>query len=61
MSERVAKLKQHFGQANEDVRQIAISTEKIEQRGDRIEDVDFEEDGVGNIIPAPIPRLQAGE
>ena len=61
MSERVAKLKQHFGQANEDVRQIAISTEKIEQRGDRIKDVDFEEDGVGNIIPAPIPRLQAGE
>jgi DNA recombination protein RmuC len=60
-SERVAKLKQHFGQANEDVRQIAISTEKIEQRGDRIKDVDFEEDGVGNIIPAPIPRLQAGE
>jgi DNA recombination protein RmuC len=61
MSERVAKLKQHFGQANEDVRQIAISTEKIEHRGDRIKDVDFEEDGVGNIIPAPIPRLQAGE
>src|SRR6476620_2561468 len=61
MSERVAKLKQHFGQANEDVRQIAISTEKIEQRGDRIKDVDFEDGGVGNIIPAPIPKLQAGE
>jgi DNA recombination protein RmuC len=61
MSERVAKLKQHFGQATEDVRQIVISTEKIEQRGDRIRDVEFEEDGVGNIIAAPIPKLQAGE
>jgi DNA recombination protein RmuC len=61
MSERVAKLKQHFGQASEDLRQIVVSTEKIEQRGDRIKDVEFEEDGVGNIIPAPIPKLQAGE
>jgi DNA recombination protein RmuC len=61
MSERVAKLKQHFGQASEDLRQIVISTEKIEQRGDRIKDVEFAEDGVGNIIPAPIPKLQAGE
>ncbi len=61
MSERVGKLKQHFGQANEDLRQIVVSTEKIEQRGDRIKDVEFEEDGVANIIPAPIPKLQAGE
>jgi len=43
------------------VRQIAVSTEKIEQRGDRIKDVDFEDGGVANIIPAPIPKLQAGE
>jgi DNA recombination protein RmuC len=61
MSERVGRLKQHFGQANEDLRQIVVSTEKIEQRGDRIRDVEFEEDGVANIIPAPIPKLQAGE
>jgi len=61
MSERVTKLKQHFGQASEDLRQIVVSTEKIGQRGDRIKDVEFEEDGVANIIPAPIPKLQAGE
>ncbi len=44
MSERVAKLGQHFGQANEDVRQILISTQKIEQRGARIHDVEFADD-----------------
>ncbi len=61
MSERVAKLKQHFAQTNEDVRQIVISAEKIEQRGDRIRDVEFEEDGAASLTPAPLPKLQAGE
>ena len=31
MQERVLKLQQHFGQANEDVRQILISAEKVEK------------------------------
>ncbi len=64
MSERVAKLGQHFGQANEDVRQILISTQKIEQRGARIHDVEFADDDTGGaaIIPAPMmPKLAAGE
>jgi len=63
MSERVAKLGQHFGQANEDVRQILISTQKIEQRGTRIKDVEFSEDAVAAaVIPAPMLRkLEAGE
>src|SRR5580658_207049 len=63
MSERVAKLGQHFGQANEDVRQILISTQKIEHRGTRIKDVEFSEDAVvGAVIPAPMLRkLEAGE
>ena len=42
LHERVAKLQQHFGQANEDVRQILISAEKIERRGTRIQEVEFE-------------------
>ncbi|MFZ2065339.1 MAG: DNA recombination protein RmuC, partial [Xanthobacteraceae bacterium] len=42
MHERVLKLQQHFGQANEDVRQILISSEKVEKRGARIIDVEFE-------------------
>jgi DNA recombination protein RmuC len=66
LHERVAKLQQHFGQANEDVRQILISAEKIERRGTRIQDVEFEgEDrpaAEAVVIPAPMQRrLHAGE
>jgi DNA recombination protein RmuC len=63
MHERVLKLQQHFGQANEDVRQILISAEKIEKRGARIADVEFGDDAAGdNVIAAPIMRqLEAGE
>jgi DNA recombination protein RmuC len=63
MHERVLKLQQHFGQANEDVRQILISAEKVEKRGSRIIDVEFEaERGTAEVIPAPVMRkLEAGE
>jgi DNA recombination protein RmuC len=62
MSERVAKLGQHFGQVTEDVRQVLISTQKIEQRGARIADVEFAADAEAAIIPAPLVRkLEAGE
>jgi DNA recombination protein RmuC len=66
LHERVLKLQQHFGQANEDVRQILISAEKIDKRGTRIQEVEFDEpeeparDAV--VIRAPLPRrLQARE
>ena len=66
LHERVLKLQQHFGQANEDVRQILISAEKIERRGTRIQEVEFEgEDrpaAEAVVIPAPMQhRLHAGE
>jgi DNA recombination protein RmuC len=64
LHERVFKLQQHFGQANEDVRQILISAEKVEKRGTRIREVDFDDEAVptDNVIPAPMrPKLQAGE
>jgi DNA recombination protein RmuC len=67
MHERVLKLQQHFGQANEDVRQILISAEKIEKRGGRIADVEFgdegaDEGGPGPLIAGPVlRRLEAGE
>ncbi len=66
LHERVLKLQQHFGQANEDVRQILISAEKIERRGTRIQEVEFGgEDRPATdavVIPAPMPRrLHAGE
>ena len=59
---RVLKLQQHFGQANEDVRQILISAEKVEKRGARISEVEFDQDDAAAAPPAPIQRkLQAGE
>jgi DNA recombination protein RmuC len=65
LRERVLKLERHFTQANEDVRQILISAEKVEKRGSRIRDVEFdgtEGPAATNVIPAPLPRrLQAGE
>ena len=66
LHERVVRLQQHFGQANEDVRQILISAEKIERRGTRIQEVEFEGEErpatEAVVIPAPLPRrLHAGE
>ena len=59
------RLQQHFGQASEDMRQILISAEKVEKRGTRIREVEFDDEApsrAGNVIPAPIPRkLQVGE
>jgi DNA recombination protein RmuC len=63
MQERVLKLQQHFGQANEDVRQILISAEKVEKRATRIADVEFGDDSASadKVIAAPIARrLEAG-
>jgi DNA recombination protein RmuC len=62
---RVLNLQKHFGQANEDVRQILISAEKVEKRATRIKEVEFDgETGLAAdpvVIPAPMRRLQAGE
>jgi len=41
LRERVLKLQSHFGQVNEDVRQILISADKIEKRAGRIEELGF--------------------
>jgi DNA recombination protein RmuC len=65
LHDRVLNLQKHFGQANEDVRQILISAEKVEKRATRIKDVEFDaEDGPTAdpvVIPAPMRRLQVGE
>ncbi len=64
LQERVLKLQQHFGQANEDVRQILVSAEKVEKRAGRIRDVEFDgaDDDAAAVLPAPFPRrLEAGE
>ncbi len=70
LHERVLKLQQHFNQAGEDVRQIVISSEKIEKRGAKIEELEFDGDEAApdarsdrtTVIPAPLQRrLEAGE
>jgi DNA recombination protein RmuC len=62
LRDRVLKLQQHFGQANEDVRQILISSEKVERRATAIEELEFDEaDSSATVIPAPIGKLGAAE
>jgi DNA recombination protein RmuC len=63
LGDRVRKLQTHFNQANEDIRQAIISMEKVERRGERIREVEFddEEQPTGNIISAPVRKLQAAE
>ena len=43
LSDRVNKLQTHFQQANKDVEQILISTGKVTKRGERIEQMEFED------------------
>jgi DNA recombination protein RmuC len=67
LSDRVRKLQQHFGQTSEDVRQVLISVEKIEKRGERIRDVEFvtagpsETEGAGaaDLLQVPLRRREA--
>ncbi len=60
LRERVAKLGTHFNQANEDVRQIMISAEKVEKRGERIRNVEFGDD-TAPPLPGVAPRIEAAE
>src|SRR5579871_3331131 len=71
LRERVLKLQKHFADANEDVRQILISAEKIEKRAGRIEELDFSKEaplepprlvkaGTPELFPLP-RKLRAGE
>jgi DNA recombination protein RmuC len=63
LGDRVRKLQTHFNQSNEDIRQAIISVEKIEGRGEKIQQVDV---GIlapveSNVIAAPVRKLEAGE
>jgi DNA recombination protein RmuC len=52
LSDRVAKLRKHFDQADEDIRQIGISSGKIQTRGTRIHELDLGESD-GGALPVP--------
>ena len=58
LDDRVGKLQSHFNQANEDVRQIRISTEKISKRGDRIVEVELEDPEAEIETEAAAPQLK---
>ncbi|MGO1119075.1 DNA recombination protein RmuC [Rhodovibrionaceae bacterium A322] len=55
LDDRVSKLRRHFGQTEEDLRLIAISSEKISKRGERIEGLQLEEaeDPARQLAPHP--------
>jgi DNA recombination protein RmuC len=57
LDERVGKLQSHFGQVNEDVRQILISTEKVTKRAEQIETVELEDNKVTTL---PLPERMPG-
>jgi DNA recombination protein RmuC len=63
LRDRVENLDKHFGQANGDIKQIVVSADKIVNRGERIQDVEFASDQPNaDILPGPgAHRLEAGE
>jgi DNA recombination protein RmuC len=63
LRDRVENLDKHFGQANADIKQIVVSADKIINRGDKIQSVEFDDEPPSaEVIQAPIRRkLEAGE
>ncbi len=72
LRERVLKLQTHFGQVNEDIRQVLISADKIDKRAGRITELEFDDhddqsagaaQGAGGELfaHAPVRKLRAGE
>ena len=61
LGERVRKLQTHFGQTGADMDAILTSTGRIEKRGARIEDLEFDGDEApsAEVIPAPHAQSSA--
>ncbi len=58
LGDRVRKLQSHLGQTSADMDAILISTGRIEKRGMKIEELDFDVDAskTAEVIPAPMAR-----
>lgn len=56
LDERVCRLQRHFEQANEDVRLIRVSTEKVTKRAERIEEMQLEDVAADAEDLAPPPH-----
>jgi len=62
LNERVLKLQTHFAQANRDVEQILISTDKLTRRGAKIESLEFAAGAETEADNEALPRAaEAGE
>jgi len=57
--ERVLDLQRHFGQANQDIEKILTSSERIAARGNKIENLDFEDDAPKAVEGAAAPPIAA--
>ena len=61
MRERVVRLERHFGQANEDIRQLLVSADKIDKRALRIRELEFgpadREPAAAAVIAAPLRQV----
>lgn len=60
LDDRVRKLAGHFGQAQKDIDMILTSSDKVTKRGNRISELDFEEDRPAE-IRQDVPKLKAVE
>jgi len=58
---RVARLQQHFGQAEEDLRQIRISTEKVQKRAVKIQELDLDEVEADELPKIAAEAIRGGE
>ena len=58
LDERVGKLKTHFRQAGDDIDGISTSSGKIIDRGQKIKDVQLQEDDPAEMLDPPRPQLK---
>ena len=61
LQKRVADLKKHFHQAEEDIRKIDTSADKIGRRSERIETLQIEEDAPSVALESPSQMADLGE
>ena len=61
LDDRVGRLQQHFNQTTEDVRNIRISTEKVTKRGERIEQLEFEDADANALAEPGAPAARIGK
>jgi DNA recombination protein RmuC len=62
LRDRVDNLDKHFGHVGKDIAQIVTSADKIMDRGERIQQVEFEREADGaKALTAAAPRIEAAE